>query len=190
MRPTPAERGLQIPRSTTANEVDGRRLGAGGSLATVYYPPNEQLEEFYVDYQGQINVVWKAQGGRWRPAAALTGPGFAPQGAPLAAVYQPLNERLEVFVVGVAGAVRGIYKEHNGAWHAPLTLTDAGLAPPGAHVAAAFYPTYEQLEVFVVDQTGRLNVIWQARNGAWKPAQGLQPGFAHPARRSRSSISR
>jgi hypothetical protein len=172
--------GLDIPRSTTANEVDGRRLGSGGSLATVYYPPNEQLEEFYVDNQGAINVVWKAQGGRWRPAAALTGPGFAPQGAPLAAVYQPVNERLDVFVVGVDGALRGIYKEHNGTWQVPVALTDVGLAPPGAHVAAEFYATYEQLEVFVVDQTGRVNVIWQARNGTWKPAEGLQQGFAAP----------
>jgi hypothetical protein len=179
----PATSTLAVERtgvSTTTKVVTGPRLGAGGSLAVAYYPPNEQLEEFYVDSTGAINVTWKAQGGRWRPAVALTAQGFAPPGAPLAAVYQPLNEQLEVFVVGVDGAVRGIYKAHNGAWQAPFTLTDAGLAPPGAHLAAAFYPLNNQLEVFVVDRIGRVDVIWKAQNGAWKPAAGLQEGFAPP----------
>jgi hypothetical protein len=184
VNPGAAVPGVGLPSqrsSTTTGKVDtGPRLGAGGSLATVYYPPNEQLEEFYVDYQGAINVVWKAQGGRWRPAVALTAPGFAPPGAPLAAVYQELNEQLEVFTVGVDGAVRGIYKAHNGPWQPPFTLTDAGLALPGAHLAASSYPLNNQLEVFVVDRGGRLVVISKAENGAWKPAGGLREGFAAP----------
>jgi hypothetical protein len=67
-------------------------IGSGINLAAAYYPPNEQLEAFFVDSRGAINVMWKAQGGRWRPAVALTEAGFAPAGAPLAVVYQPLNE--------------------------------------------------------------------------------------------------
>src|SRR5262249_1544499 len=109
----------------------------------------------------------------------LTVPGFAAPGAPLAAVYQPINEQLEVFIVGANGALDVVWKEHNGVWKAPFSLTGAGFATQGAHVAAAYYPSFRQLEVFVVDKNGVFNVVWKQNNGAWRSPVGLTPpGFA------------
>jgi hypothetical protein len=151
----------------------------GASVAAIYYPTYRQLEVFVVDSRGVLNVVWKADNGPWQGAVGLTDPGFAPPGAPLAAVYQPLNEQLEIFVVDAGGALNLVWKDNNGPWKAPIALTGAAFTRPGAHVAGAYYPSYQQLEVFLLDKTGALNVVWKSDNGAWHLPVGISPpGFA------------
>ena len=153
----------------------------GASVAAIYYPTYQQLEVFVVDNSGVLNVVWKDQNGPWHAPVGLTDPGFAPLGARLVAVYQPLNEQLEVFVVGANGALNVVWKDQNGPWHAPVGLTDPGLVPSGAHVAGAYYPFYKQLEVFFLDKNGIFNVVSKANNGAWHSPFSLSPpGFAPP----------
>jgi hypothetical protein len=88
----------------------------GASVAAIYYPTYQQLEVFVIDKNGVLNVVWKDHNGPWHAPVGLTGPVFAPPGAPLAAVYQPLNEQLEVFVVGASGALNVVWKDNNGIW--------------------------------------------------------------------------
>jgi len=104
-----------------------------------------------------------------------------PPAAPVAAVYQPLNEQVEVFVVDANGALNVVWKDNNGSWKAPFPLTSANFTIPGASIAAIYYPTYQQLEVFVVDKNGVLNVVWKDHNGPWHAPVGLtDPGFAPP----------
>jgi hypothetical protein len=151
----------------------------GASVAAIYYPTYQQLEVFVVDKNGVLNVVWKDHNGAWHAPVGLTDPGFAPPGAPLAAVYQPLNEQLEVFVVGASGALNVVWKDNNGIWKRPFALTGAAFATPGAHVAGAYYPSYKQLEVFLLDKNGVFNAVWKANNGPWHSPVGLSPlGFA------------
>src|SRR5262249_17413184 len=119
----------------------------GACVAAIYYPTNQQLEVYVVDNNGVFNVVWKDHNGPWNAPVGLTDRGFAPPGARLAGMYQPLNEQLEIFVVGADGALKVVWKDHNGPWHAPVGLTDPGFAPAGAHVSGAYYPSYKQLEV-------------------------------------------
>jgi hypothetical protein len=146
----------------------------GAAVAAVYYPKFEQLEVFVVDIRGALNVVWKAHDGNWNPPIVLTRAEFAPPGAPLAAVYQPLNEQLEVFVVDSSGALNAIWKANNNTWSSPpLVLTQRGFTKPGASVAAAYYPKYQQLEVFTVDIRGVFSVISKAHNGAWYTPIGV-----------------
>jgi len=151
----------------------------GSPMSAVYYPLNEQLEVFVVDNAGAVNVLWKAQNGTWNAPVPLTAAGFAPLGAPLAAVYYPLNEQLEVFVVDNNGAINVLWKAQNGTWNAPVALTAPGLAPSGASLSGVYYPLNEQLEVFVADVNGAVEVLWKAQNGAWNPPAVLTgPGFA------------
>jgi hypothetical protein len=158
----------------------------GRSVSAVYYPPNHQLEVFFVDEAGALNLVWKAQNGNWRFASELSGHEFAPPGCSVAAVYYPPNDQLEVFVVDRTGTLFVVWKAQNGFWHEPYPLTEAGFASPGAPLAAVYYPVNQQLEVFVVDQKHlTLNVIWKERNGSWHPptpitAAGSFPPFAAP----------
>jgi len=151
----------------------------GASVTAIYYPAYQQLEVFVVDKNGVLTVIWKNRDGPWHAPIGLSDPGFAPPGAPLVAVYQPINEQLEVFVVDANGALNVAWKANNGIWKKPVALTGADFSKPGASLAGVYYPPYKQLEVFVVDKDGVLNVVWKANNGAWHSPVGLStPGFA------------
>jgi hypothetical protein len=140
----------------------------GAHVSAVFQPLNNQLEVFAIDATGTVKLAWKAQNGHWQGPVALTPPGIAPAGAPIAAVWQPLNEQLEVFWVDTAGALRGVWKQHNARWAPPFNLTGPGFAYPRSNVAAIWQPLNEQLEVFSVNGAGAINVVWKEHNGRWK----------------------
>jgi hypothetical protein len=150
------------------------------SLAAVYYPPDNHLEVFFVDQQGVLCVVRKVQNGPWQGTEGLTEPGFAPAGAPVAAVVYPSHQQFEVFVVDTHGALQVLWKVGNNEnWQGPKDLTKPGFAAERAQLAAVYYPTYDQLEVFTVDPRGVLHVIWKQNNGSWQGPKDLtKPGFA------------
>jgi hypothetical protein len=143
------------------------------STSGVYYPPNNQLEVFYVDANGALCLVWKAQNGAWNPPFKLTADGFAAPRAPVAAVYYPPNDQLEVFVVNVDGALNVVYKAQNGAWNPPFALTQGQFARQITPLVAVYYPPNDQLEVLLFDNKGIFSVVYKAQNGAWNPPVGL-----------------
>jgi hypothetical protein len=154
---------------------------AHGHVAAVFQPSNNQLEVFSVDAQGAVRVAWKAQNGSWHDSVPITPPGSAHPGAPLTAVWQPLNEQLEVFWTDTAGAVRGVWKFKNGSWQPPFTLSPPGFTTASAKIASVWQPLNEQLEVFVVDKLGGINVIWKTHNGHWfAPYRLGGPEIARP----------
>lgn len=150
-------------------------------IAAVWQPLFEQVEVFAIDARGVLKGVFKHHNGFWEASFNLSAPALAPAGAPLAAVWQPLNEQLEVFTIGRNGALTDTWKAHNGRWFAPIYLTPPNFAPPGAHVAAVFQPLNNQLEVFAIDATGAVRLKWKAQNGEWQgPVTLTQPGMALP----------
>jgi hypothetical protein len=174
-----------IPRVTPAHDrITDRpalRLAVAPSIAAVWQPLNEQVEVFAIDPKGALKDVWKHHNGFWEAAFYLSGPGFAPPGAPLAAVWQPMNEQLEVFTIGMNGALTVSYKAHNGPWVAPSYITPPNFAQPGAHVTAVFQPLNNQLEVFAIDAAGTVKVAWKTQNGRWQGPVALSPpGIAPP----------
>ena len=105
----------------------------------------------------------------------------APVGGAITAVYQPLNEQLEVFWVSASGKVFDIWKDNNGPWHDPIGLTDDGAAPPNARLSVVWQVQDEHLESFWVGANGAVDLIWKEHNGPWHaPAQITGPGFANP----------
>jgi hypothetical protein len=120
-----------------------------------------------VDRNGVLSVVWKERNDPWKQPVGLTQPNFAPEGAALSAVSNPLDERLEVFAIGTNGALRQIQKRHNQPWDVPPDITEPGIARPGASVAAVHYPLYQQVLVFFVDGRGALRGVWKEQNGRW-----------------------
>jgi hypothetical protein len=139
----------------------------GTPISATYYPPNNQLEAFFIDKSGAFNVIWKAQNGKWNAPVKLTGSRFAPSGSQITSVFQPQNNQLEVFTVGNNGSVNLLWKANNGAWNSPVQLTPANIAQPGSNVTAAYQPLNSQLEVFFSDKDGFLNLLWKAQNGNW-----------------------
>ncbi|OBF50472.1 hypothetical protein A5787_08030 [Mycobacterium sp. 852002-50816_SCH5313054-b] len=147
----------------------------GAHVAGAYYPTFKTLEVFAIDSHGAVNVVWKQNNGAWQAPHALTAAGSSVPGAPLAVVYQSLNEQLEVFFIGADGALYDVWKDNNNPWKGAVGLTPAGFAPPGAHVAGAYYPTFKTLEVFTTDNQGVVNDVWKLNNRAWQAPLSLTP---------------
>jgi hypothetical protein len=155
----------------------------GGPMAAVYQPAARQIDVFAVDTTGTLEDVRRISLGNgpavWQPPVALTGPAFAPPGAPLAAIFQPLNEQVEVYVVANGGALEGVWNEHNGAWKPAFNLTGDGFAPRYAELSAVWEPADELLEVFVVDKQGSIKGVWKLHDREWQSPETVTPaGFA------------
>lgn len=143
--------------------------------------PNAQLDVIFVGPDRRLQVMWVTGHDRWNGPLPLHDVAIAPPGAELAAVHQPPNDQLDVFVVGDDGALRVLWEVDEHTWSTPLSLTAAGFAPAGASVAAAQQTPNDQLDVFVVADDGSLQLVWEVDNGQWKPPIALSPpGFAPP----------
>jgi len=157
--------------------LSGAIFPPGASLAVVYHPTNKAIDVFGVDNDGVLKDVRREKltfgTPFWQPPVPLTGPGFAEPGAPVTAVWQPLNDQLEVYVVGTNGAVVGVWNENNGPWKPAFNLTDAGFAPRFTEIAAAWAPSSEMLEVFVADNSGSLKGIWKLHDRAWGTPESI-----------------
>ena len=77
-----------------------------------------------------LKDVWKAQDGPWGRAFSVTGPGFATAGAQPAAVWQPLDQHLEVFAIDNTGTLKVTWKQNDGPWAAAVSLSGPGLDDP------------------------------------------------------------
>ncbi|HEU4778441.1 MAG TPA: hypothetical protein VFS58_01025, partial [Steroidobacteraceae bacterium] len=110
--------------------------------------------------------------------------GFAKPGAKLAAIWQPLNEQLEVFAVDGAGGINVVWKAHNGRWNPPYVLGGPGIAISGTDIVALWDAQSARLHVITVGTRNQLIQAWKTNNGAWKPGPGAysdvfaQPGLA------------
>ncbi|HEX7166032.1 MAG TPA: hypothetical protein VF230_03530 [Acidimicrobiales bacterium] len=156
----------------------------GAHAVAVHYPHGGTMEVFVVGDDGGVHGLWKAPhvGDTWqRPFRLADAGNLAPPGGHVAAVHYPPGETLEVFVACHDGRIRGLWKaphvQH--AWQAPFVLVDADVTTPGASLAVVHYPPDEKLELFFVDHSGVLTVLWKHANEAWQGALHLShEGFA------------
>lgn len=153
---------------------------AGAPLAAVWYPFNEQLGVYTIGTNGALTLTLKEHNGGWSAPAEITPGGFAPPGAHVTAVYQPLNNEIDVFTIDSTGAVRLAWKAPGRNW-TRATLAPPGSAPPGAPISAVVQPLNQQMEVFWVDTTGAVRDVWKQHNIKWEAPFSLTgPGFANP----------
>lgn len=145
----------------------------GGGISMAYYPLNNQLEALFVDNNGKVNLLWKAQNGAWNAPVGLSAPNTAPPGAYTTVSYYPLNHQLEAFFIDNGGAISMVWKANNQAWSQPTKLSGSGVGMPGKAVASIYQPLNQQLEVFTIGRNGALQIVWKANNGAWAPLTSL-----------------
>ncbi|MDQ6948980.1 MAG: hypothetical protein M3256_22650, partial [Actinomycetota bacterium] len=69
--------------------------GAGARVASAHQTSMHQLDAFEVDANGALTVRWVTDEGAWSGPAALTGNGFAPPGAAVAAAHQTSMHQLD-----------------------------------------------------------------------------------------------
>lgn len=143
---------------------------AGAGITLQYYPPNNQFEAFFADNSGKVNVIWKAQNGKWNQPVGISPPNTGIPGKSIVASFYPPNNQLEVFTIGANGAVNLLWKAQNSSWNPLVSLTAGGVAEPGGNLGLKFQPLENQLELFYPDKIGALGLIFKAQNRNWSPA--------------------
>ncbi|WP_229401828.1 hypothetical protein [Micromonospora okii] len=106
------------------------------------------------------------------------GAGLAPPGARVSAVTDPVGS-VHAFFVGSDGAIYG--KSYTGAvlpGAGPQRISEPGLAPPGATVAAAWRSSLPGVVFVGVD--GGLNSVWRTSAGTWTTVPASPAGLAPP----------
>jgi hypothetical protein len=126
------------------------------------------LDAFVVDSSGALQVLWVIGGGEWQGPARLTNLEFAPPGAAVTVAHQGTMGQLDAFVVDRSGALQVLWVIGGGQWQGPVAMTNPGIAPAGSAVAVANQGTTNQLDAFVVDNSGAMQVLWVIGGGQWQ----------------------
>jgi hypothetical protein len=80
---------------------------------------DNQIDVFFVDPFGVLNVMWVNDGGPWQGPVGLTSRGTAPPGAPLATARQTDNQ-IDVFFVDPNGVLNVMWVNDGGPWQGPV----------------------------------------------------------------------
>jgi hypothetical protein len=157
---------------------------AGVSLAAVGQQGGTLTDVLLVDSAGQL-VNFPGNAGAWPEPAQGSSPissaNLAPPGAAVCAVPQLALARTVVFVADTAGAVQLFWVDGAGAWQGPAVITASGFTKPGAPLTASPQFGADLTDVFVVDNSGTVQVFWEIGGGVWQgPGAVSQSGFAPP----------
>ena len=127
-----------------------------------------QTDVFIVDKTGTLQVMWVDNAGAWQGPGAIGTKGLFPPGAPIAASQQFGLSQTDVFIVDKNGTLQVMWVDNAGAWQGPGAIGKTGIFPPGARIAASQQFGLSQTDVFIVDKTGTLQVMWVDNAGAWQ----------------------
>jgi hypothetical protein len=120
-----------------------------------------------VDKNGTLQVMWVDNAGAWQGPGAIGTKGLFTPGARIAASQQFGLSQTDVFIVDKNGTLQVMWVDNAGAWQGPGAIAPAGIFPAGAPVAASQQFGLSQTDVFVVDKTGTVNVMWVVNAGVW-----------------------
>ena len=150
---------------------------AGGHIAMAHQSSTNQLDALFVDMSGALAVMWVTSEEGWNGPVRLTGPGFARPGASVALGHQTSMQQLDAFVADASGAVSVMWVGGEGTWNGPAKLTAPGFTQPSACIGISHQTSIHQLDIFVPDSHGTLNVLWVADEGAWQGPVPLPGSF-------------
>ncbi|HZD65929.1 MAG TPA: glycoside hydrolase family 3 N-terminal domain-containing protein, partial [Acidimicrobiales bacterium] len=171
-----------VQRVMALRQGMGQPAGAATATSPQFGVPG-QTDVFSVANNGAVQVRWVDGAGPWHGPMAVSPPGLAPPGSPLAVARQSgVPDQTDVFVVGRDGATHVVWAQGGGPWRGPLAITPPGTAPPGAHLAAS--PQFglpDQTDVFVVDTGGATRVSWVQGAGRWRGPLAITPPGTAPA---------
>jgi hypothetical protein len=153
---------------------------AGAPVAASQQIGLSQTDIFAIDKTGTMNVMWVVNAGAWNGPAPLGPAGKFPPGGLVAASQQIGLSQTDVFAVDKNGTLNVMWVVNAGAWSGPAAIGPAGKFPPGAPVAVSRQFGLNQTDVFVVDKTGTLNVMWVVGAGAWQGPAALGPAGHFP----------
>jgi hypothetical protein len=158
-------------------------LVPGGSVAVSQQFGLNQTDVFAIDKGGQLDVFWVGGGGAWQGPQAIGGV-FAPgSDGYIAAGRQFGLNQTDVFVVDEHGRLMVFWVDGGGAWQGPKQIGPTGLARPQfTPITVSQQIGLNQTDIFLVDNTGQLDVFWVDGGGAWGGPEKIgAPGLFSPA---------
>jgi hypothetical protein len=92
------------------------------------------------------------------------------------------GNQTDMFIVDGDGQLNVFWVQGEGVWNGPAKIGPAAFAPPGCSSAASQqFGANNQTDVFLVDNSGQLNVFWVQGEGVWVGPVKIGPaGFAPP----------
>ena len=157
---------------------------AGAPVAvSQQFGANNQTNVFLVDNTGRLVTFWVENSGAWQGPLALSGAGFAPAGAHVAAAQQfGAENQTNVYLISNSGQLVNFWVENAGAWNGPLSISAMGFAPAGGCMAVTQQiGALNQTDVSLIDATGRPNVFFVENANPWGgPVQIGPVGYAPP----------
>ncbi|WP_242281182.1 hypothetical protein [Bacillus cereus group sp. BfR-BA-01347] len=147
----------------------------GSNLVTAHQT-DEQLDLFFQDTSGRINVMWVVGTGNWQGPVRLTAP-FNPFFSRIGATARQTDEQIDLFAVDDQGRVHVMWVVGTGSWQGPVPLTTPNFVPIITRPATA-RQTDEQIDLFFVDKQERANVMWVVGTGNWQgPVPLTEPNY-------------
>ena len=173
-----------------AQNLTGPGVGVpGGAVTPVWQVQNAQLEVFWIGRDGAVNDIYKDHDGDWHAPIVITGPGFAPAGAPLTAFWQPVYHQLHVIGIAQDGSLSLVYKTDNGKWGAPFAhMTGPGFGVAGEKPTSIYQPTGGQSIIFATAPNGAINLKWKAYNEQWHDPFPITPPNTAPTGADLASV--
>jgi hypothetical protein len=178
-----------------------------GAMPAVSQLVGARLENhlFVIDQSGQLNLFWtEGEGGGWNGPRVVAHPGTIGSGTYLAAspparlghvapIYRrphnSINQQTDVFLVDHHGRLCAFFVQSTEASNVQPEFIGAlssdgstGNYPPSAPLAVSlqFGVTGPQVDIFLVDNNGALNVLWQVGEEPWSGPVLIDPAVTLP----------
>jgi hypothetical protein len=142
-----------------------------------------QTDVFVVDTTGRLNVFWAVGGGDFTGNYVFPDAIFVP-GANVAASAQvgASSPQTDVFAVDTNGNVQVYWAFNLANWSGPYAITSGGFGLFDSGAALATSPQWgtsggAQTDVFAVDKSGNVQVLWVVGGGDWAVHQITSGGL-------------
>jgi hypothetical protein len=146
-----------------------------------------ETDVFFVDPRGTLRMAWVTGSGAWSPPVQLGKPGLFRPGAAVASSLKFAGVQLYVFVVDRGGSLnvawRWVDVGDPGLLAGRISISPAHHFPSGTPLAVSpQFGIANQLDVFLVDNKGALNVAWRVGDDPWTAPVPLSPPGLFPRR--------
>jgi len=153
--------------------------------ASPQFGADNQTDVFFVDQNGNLNVFWVSGTTAWNGPQQIGPDKVAKTGANLATSrHAGLETQTDVFVVDKDGQLNMFWVIGSSTtWNGPRLIGDKSFAKSGAHLAVSqrYGATSPQMDVYVVDTKGQLNVFSGDAADHWSGPEAVGPTGLAPS---------
>lgn len=151
--------------------MQGMSMTTATEFTAVARPGSEHMDLFAVGTDGTLRTTYCENGYDWqeqwvsiRPEVSLS------PGTPVAAVWRGMETHLDVFVTDASGGIWSTYWEADDqGWRPWFQIDSFGKKmAPGRYITAVWRSNFSHLDLFSIDDVGRIYTAWWEFSTGWK----------------------